>query len=119
IPITDVYCFLTFFFQVEDGIRDRNVTGVQTCALPILINVFKHFLKTNLVVDIFLTSRVAISFKTFFLEQSPIKNVTTSVKSIKRSEERRVGKECRYIIAHITRTKKHHLGKLASVMDLA
>src|SRR5699024_11432491 len=27
-------CF--FFFQAEDGIRDRNVTGVQTCALPIL-----------------------------------------------------------------------------------
>src|SRR5207249_5800331 len=28
-----VVCF--FFFQAEDGIRDRNVTGVQTCALPI------------------------------------------------------------------------------------
>src|SRR5438067_10711640 len=27
-------CFF-FFFQAEDGIRDRNVTGVQTCALPI------------------------------------------------------------------------------------
>src|SRR5699024_12447521 len=27
---------LYFFFQAEDGIRDRNVTGVQTCALPIL-----------------------------------------------------------------------------------
>src|SRR5699024_11605790 len=27
--------FLLFFFQAEDGIRDRNVTGVQTCALPI------------------------------------------------------------------------------------
>src|SRR5699024_12133137 len=26
------------FFQAEDGIRDRNVTGVQTCALPILEN---------------------------------------------------------------------------------
>src|SRR5437868_15386137 len=24
-----------FFFQAEDGVRDRNVTGVQTCALPI------------------------------------------------------------------------------------
>src|SRR6266542_6446761 len=24
-----------FFFQAEDGIRDANVTGVQTCALPI------------------------------------------------------------------------------------
>src|SRR5699024_11536248 len=28
---------LLFFFQAEDGIRYRNVTGVQTCALPILI----------------------------------------------------------------------------------
>src|SRR5699024_11570061 len=26
-----------FFFQAEDGIRDRNVTGVQTCALPIFM----------------------------------------------------------------------------------
>ena len=25
-----------FFFQAEDGIRDIGVTGVQTCALPIL-----------------------------------------------------------------------------------
>src|SRR5438132_7150062 len=25
-----------FFFQAEDGIRDHCVTGVQTCALPIL-----------------------------------------------------------------------------------
>src|SRR6266705_2803649 len=27
--------YLNFFFQAEDGIRDRTVTGVQTCALPI------------------------------------------------------------------------------------
>src|SRR5207248_6993479 len=26
---------VSFFFQAEDGIRDRTVTGVQTCALPI------------------------------------------------------------------------------------
>src|SRR5690625_4669781 len=26
-----------FFFQAEDGIRDGHVTGVQTCALPILL----------------------------------------------------------------------------------
>src|SRR5699024_2440197 len=30
---------LCFFFQAEDGIRDRNVTGVQTCALPIYIKI--------------------------------------------------------------------------------
>src|SRR5277367_6855935 len=31
-----LYCVFFFFFQAEDGIRDRDVTGVQTCALPIL-----------------------------------------------------------------------------------
>src|SRR5699024_10911433 len=30
-----ISCYFFFFFQAEDGIRDRNVTGVQTCALPI------------------------------------------------------------------------------------
>src|SRR5437773_5141286 len=30
--------FFFFFFQAEDGIRDRDVTGVQTCALPILLS---------------------------------------------------------------------------------
>src|SRR5699024_11321166 len=33
---THSICVL-FFFQAEDGIRDRNVTGVQTCALPISV----------------------------------------------------------------------------------
>src|SRR5689334_23958772 len=35
-----MYCVLFiffFFFQAEDGIRDGTVSGVQTCALPILI----------------------------------------------------------------------------------
>ena len=30
-----VVVFFLFFFQAEDGIRDIDVTGVQTCALPI------------------------------------------------------------------------------------
>src|SRR5699024_11285249 len=30
------------FFQAEDGIRDRNVTGVQTCALPISENIHQR-----------------------------------------------------------------------------
>src|SRR6266446_6115410 len=30
--------FFIFFFQAEDGIRDYKVTGVQTCALPILVS---------------------------------------------------------------------------------
>src|SRR5262249_59239484 len=32
-------CVLFFFFQAEDGIRYWSVTGVQTCALPILSRV--------------------------------------------------------------------------------
>src|SRR5699024_1560038 len=32
-----------FFFQAEDGIRDRNVTGVQTCALPIFFSLYDRF----------------------------------------------------------------------------
>src|SRR4051794_41200671 len=31
-----MYTAFFFFFQAEDGIRDGRVTGVQTCALPIL-----------------------------------------------------------------------------------
>jgi len=31
-----------FFFQAEDGIRDRDVTGVQTCALPISLKFCRH-----------------------------------------------------------------------------
>src|SRR2546430_4256068 len=34
VSIKEVFIF--FFFQAEDGIRDLTVTGVQTCALPIL-----------------------------------------------------------------------------------
>src|SRR5690348_14093921 len=40
------YCYLCrcsdffFFFQAEDGIRDGRVTGVQTCAIPILTAVY-------------------------------------------------------------------------------
>src|SRR5277367_2771492 len=35
IPIFVIFTCWFFFFQAEDGIRDRDVTGVQTCALPI------------------------------------------------------------------------------------
>src|SRR5438093_11673747 len=33
---SDPFSVVFFFFQAEDGIRDWSVTGVQTCALPIL-----------------------------------------------------------------------------------
>src|SRR5260370_18993803 len=35
IPFLLLLCVFFFFFQAEDGIRDSSVTGVQTCALPI------------------------------------------------------------------------------------
>src|SRR5699024_12191454 len=41
--------FFFFFFQAEDGIRDRNVTGVQTCALPISLS----FLRSRILFAIF------------------------------------------------------------------
>src|SRR5687767_15457553 len=34
--------FFFFFFQAEDGIRDKLVTGVQTCALPICLLHVRH-----------------------------------------------------------------------------
>src|SRR2546427_10448207 len=37
--------FFFFFFQAEDGIRDLTVTGVQTCALPILAP--RHLLESR------------------------------------------------------------------------
>ena len=33
---------VVFFFQAEDGRRDRLVTGVQTCALPICVAIDKE-----------------------------------------------------------------------------
>src|SRR5260221_295769 len=34
--------FASFFFQAEDGIRDHCVTGVQTCALPICLDLLAY-----------------------------------------------------------------------------
>src|SRR5207248_7401613 len=42
IHVIDLFLFYFFFFQAEDGIRDRTVTGVQTCALPISPQVLVH-----------------------------------------------------------------------------
>src|SRR6266511_5436048 len=37
------FYFFFFFFQAEDGIRDFHVTGVQTCALPILMRSLRRW----------------------------------------------------------------------------
>src|SRR5690348_17455265 len=85
-------CF--FFFQAEDGIRDGRVTGVQTCALPISL----EFAKTcdyPIVIHI-LTQKgkgfeAALKFPEKFHGLGPYDAKTGET----RSEERRVGKECR------------------------
>ena len=41
VVVGDCFVCVFFFFQAEDGIRDWSVTGVQTCALPILPVVVK------------------------------------------------------------------------------
>src|SRR5438093_13200275 len=63
-----------FFFQAEDGIRDWSVTGVQTCALPI--------------------SSLDDDFAKDTGEADTLADLRVKVKK-QRSEERRVGKECR------------------------
>src|SRR5699024_12875010 len=77
-------CF--FFFQAEDGIRDRNVTGVQTCALPI------YYQKE-------IDERSIIDTYNFDLIRQTLQNNTIfsreELNKLDRSEERRVGKECR------------------------
>src|SRR5688572_32486162 len=68
-----------FFFQAEDGIRDLTVTGVQTCALPICFW-WANSLNT-------FTNNVAAG--------NDLYGFRYEATSSKRSEERRVGKECR------------------------
>src|SRR5699024_12096775 len=71
-----------FFFQAEDGIRDRNVTGVQTCALPIsAVLSCPNYLPFTVPSSLFPQGRNTSS--------SPPAGSTG------RSEERRVGKEGR------------------------
>src|SRR3989449_11772298 len=51
----EYYIFITilfFFFQAEDGIRDVAVTGVQTCALPILMSKESAYLIANMMEDV-------------------------------------------------------------------
>src|SRR5207249_5425000 len=91
--------FFFFFFQAEDGIRDRNVTGVQTCALPIYVpapvgdgdlslirpeSIQRH-LESVVVSSEMCRSKKLCQFLRFTVEE-----VLRG-----RSEERRVGKECR------------------------
>src|SRR5205807_3893078 len=71
-------CF--FFFQAEDGIRDYKVTGVQTCALPISNAGARQ-------------CREVPGNERFAAH--PHQGLGERVGDRARSEERRVGKECR------------------------
>src|SRR5690606_39960073 len=89
-----IFIFFSFFFQAEDGIRDFHVTGVQTCALPIFdVNsaAVNHYGYTR---EEFLSMTV-MDIRP--LEEIPKLKaaVAQSRRRSKRSEERRVGKECR------------------------
>src|SRR5258708_25517059 len=88
-----------FFFQAEDGIRDDLVTGVQTCALPICIRSRARLASTSKEGTIVISMKVDAS-----LARDRIRTDSTVIlgsigllgdKVIERSEERRVGKECR------------------------
>src|SRR5205809_7563690 len=72
-----------FFFQAEDGIRDVAVTGVQTCALPISTGSDSGAKKPDSAISRFGTFGAAARVHVL------------ATKKITRSEERRVGKECR------------------------
>src|SRR3712207_8585608 len=84
-----VYLVDFFFFQAEDGIRDIGVTGVQTCALPISVG------NQRLI--------AALSRVKSYLDYGAYTPVQVAAAAalngpddcIRRSEERRVGKECR------------------------
>src|SRR5699024_11645493 len=82
-----------FFFQAEDGIRDRNVTGVQTCALPICLMRAHPDIDTIAVapredVD---RGQTPVAFVILRAGAPADAEALTAW----RSEERRVGKECR------------------------
>src|SRR5437867_10119251 len=79
----------TFFFQAEDGIRDRTVTGVQTCALPISSSARPCARRKRPA-----ASTASAVFGLLVLSSWTAGSATSGRRS-PRSEERRVGKECR------------------------
>src|SRR2546430_13574880 len=86
---------LFFFFQAEDGIRDLTVTGVQTCALPICgaaaVPVARHGPPAGRPVGE--RAEVRGALRVAVLEVPGGRRLAELAD--RRSEERRVGKECR------------------------
>src|SRR5256886_3418470 len=91
-----IYGFF-FFFQAEDGIRDLTVTGVQTCALPIFIpgggSALVH-VATDLG-DLGRKGDEATGVRVVQRALSEPARWIAMNAGQERSEERRVGKECR------------------------
>src|SRR5207248_8193902 len=83
-----VLCDYVFFFQAEDGIRDRTVTGVQTCALPICSG-RKPGRRSATTLN---TSRIV---GPEYCLGGAAARLGSGARGAGRSEERRVGKECR------------------------
>src|SRR5687767_15507191 len=88
-----------FFFQAEDGIRDKLVTGVQTCALPIfherdvrLLVVVDAMVECVFLAEVGLGQGLLTLGHRLPHREGHRTHVTSGAE---RSEERRVGKECR------------------------
>src|SRR5207245_6236838 len=84
--------FVFFCFQAEDGIRDATVTGVQTCALPISRSAMPRRARM-----VGVTSTLPAGTRTVAprLKSTPqARHVLRTFHGL-RSEERRVGRECR------------------------
>src|SRR5690606_40061873 len=88
------YTLLFFFFQAEDGIRDFHVTGVQTCALP--ISEIREALvgADEATIERVLSARDLESYRFGYRERVTDVHLP-HIRDLPRSEERRVGKECR------------------------
>src|SRR5256885_6369762 len=91
---------LFFFFQAEDGIRDYKVTGVQTCALPICrlqavqarhAHVHQHHVRA---LPAHRGDRL-LPVPRLGHHLDPVLGLQDQAEADPRSEERRVGKECR------------------------
>src|SRR5438034_11332613 len=84
---------LFFFFQAEDGIRDHCVTGVQTCALPILpAERRRRVARRGPALAIRLVPALR---RAALLRPWRRGRICARAQAGSRSEERRVGKECR------------------------
>src|SRR5690348_17604675 len=89
--------FFFFFFQAEDGIRDGRVTGVQTCALPIWQGgPARRDVPYTCAAARARQQRGITTAGTRSHGMTPVDTATSGDEACRsRSEERRVGKECR------------------------